>query len=148
MLLRVFAVTDDSEIGLACLEWVQFMLALDMPLRIASATGAAEIMGDRAGRSPNPWARVRSFFATPLEDEYINIVLSPINTWDRFWAARARRNIAIVPGELRLDELLAAKPVRPFDAVVHGGDGTDWAEQIHLKPISANLERFRAVILG
>lgn len=97
MLLRVFATTDDSDLGHACLDWVRFLIALDEPVRIASATGAAEIMGDRRGNSPNPWARLSSFFATPLEDPYINLVATTAEYWGRLWAKRARKNIIVVP---------------------------------------------------
>lgn len=142
MLLRVFAVTDTSELGLACLTWCKFLLALDEPMRIASAAGAAEIMADRRGNSANPWAELRDYFATPLEDEYVNIVMAPPH-WDRFWAAKARRNIAIEPRKVSPPLVYQQK----FDAVVVAWEGEDTEQISCISPLAANLERFRAVVL-
>lgn len=146
MLLRVFAMTDDSELGLACLDWVRFLIALDQPVRIASAAGAAEIMGDHAGRSPNPWSTLRSHFATPLESPYVNILLTPSSMWDRFWASRAARNVAIVP----LHSLTPIICTKYFDAIVFGWERHDWAGSdrfSYIAPLAENLERFRTVVL-
>lgn len=151
MLLRVFAVTDTSELGLACLDWCRFLLALDEPMRIAAAAGAAEIMGDSQGRSANPWSELRDLFATPLEDEYVNIVMTPPASWDKLWAKRAKRNVAMIVLPNALEELSKAR-CRDFDITVCACDELVMLPEhrgsfLWMKPLAASLEHFRRVVL-
>ncbi len=160
MLLRTFVVADTSDYGLACYRWCQFLIALDEPVRFAglgSAGSMVDLVPAKPGMPANPWSELRDYFATPLEAEYVNIVMTPMNTWDSRWSAGARRNVAIVPVDLDLNELLNAKMTRSYNAVVYGGEGRNnrahalsakqWGAQVAISPLAANLEDFRAVAL-
>lgn len=143
MLLRTFVIADNTELGLACLDWARFLIALDHPVRLASAGGPAEIMGDDVGRSPNPWATLRSYFATPLEDEYVNVVMTPPTMWDRLWAKRARRNVAI---DVMPSDVIAN---HRFDAIILASRDAreSWGSFHRMPALADQLERLRLIVV-
>lgn len=160
-MIRFFCQADTSDAGLFALSWLPFMQALDVPIRIAAA--GANLQTDRSGRSPNPWAKHASLFATALDDDtFANVVCQPSSEWHRHGAVFKRTcsaNVLLVvpePEMTRLKAPLAA--MHDFDIVVPTTEiKTEleivmartgrWSRSLlTLKPVTNHLAAFRTLL--
>lgn len=119
MLLRYFAQTDESEVGIFALTWAHALdqfnvgelpmrgFAVKTPLRIA-ATEVANIQQDRRGHNPSSWTLLQHRFATELEDDYVNILCSRANDWAKFFTARKRNVLIAAPHQVITPNMAAA----------------------------------------
>ena len=73
--------SDLSELGEACLTWVPFLCALDIPVRIVPTHHSRTDVVARRERSG--WTQHADLTITPMDGEYVNLVCSLPEDWKR-----------------------------------------------------------------
>lgn len=156
--LRYFAAThvpEKGELGEACLAWVPFLCALDLPVRLVATHHVSDIMAYGAGRgAASPWATHADLLLTEMDGPYVNLVCSLPEDWKRLrtigHGCRTNVLLAAQTAPVERPRLIDAALEYELLIVPTVADAEIWmamgGSPIIMPPRADLLEDFRAVI--
>lgn len=159
MFLRYFAathMTPQSDLGAACLAWVPFLSALDVPVRLAATHHVSDIMAPARDRtSKSPWTAHADLLTTEMDGQYINLVCALPEDWKRLWTrsgTNCRRNVLLAAQTTPVERPLFIEAALEYEVLIvpTAADAEIWtamgAAPIIIPTTADRLEDFRAVI--